>query len=274
MPAWFNNVLLAFTLLLGAPAQGGEVVRVGGSGVGLGGLQLLARAYQVQHPESRILLLPSIGSAGGIRAVQDGKLDLACSARPLLESEKVPGLEWSNWATTPFCFVTHPSTAAEDLSLKVIEDMYGTRRRTWQDGHPVRLVLRPKSDSSFAYLSGLTPGMRAALDRAHLLPGVCIGITDQEALTNLERTPGSFGTAALGPILSEGRKVQILSVDGLRPTESRYPFQLTILLVHRHGIDSSNTRDFLEFIRSKPAQRLLLQAGYQPLLPARPESGR
>jgi phosphate transport system substrate-binding protein len=274
MPAWFNDVLLAFTLLLVAPMQGSEGVRVGGSGVGLGGLQLLARAYQVQHPESRILILPSIGSAGGIRAVLDGKLDLACSARPLLESEKVPGLEGSNWATTPFVFVTHPATAAEDLSLKVVEDMYGVRRKTWQDGHPIRLVLRPKSDSSFAYLSGLTPGMRAALDRAHLLPGVCIGITDQEALANLERAPGSFGTAALGPILSESRKVQILSVDGLRPTDPGYPFLLTLILVHRPGAASSNTKDFLEFIRSKQAQRLLLQAGYQPLQPARPESGR
>ena len=238
---------------------------MGGTGAGSGGLQALAKAYEQRHPEHNIVILPSIGSAGGIRAVVDGKLEVGCSSRLLQPEERIPGLVEVPWATTAFVFATQSEAPAETLTLSGIEDIYAGRRTHWKDGRPIRLVLRPKSDSAHAYLSGFTPGMRRALDRAHALPGVRVGITDQEALAYLERTPGSFGTTVMGLIVSEGRRVQALSVEGAHPSERTYPFALSLILVYRPEAATTATREFLDFMRSKAARHLLAQAGYQPL---------
>lgn len=257
-----------------ASAPGGEVVRVGGSGAGLGGLQALANAFEQRHPSRSILILPSIGSSGGIRAVMDGKLDVGCTSRPLHPEERVPGLAEVPWVTTPFAFATHPGTPPEELTLPGIEDIYAGRRTRWRDGTPIRLILRPKSDGAFSYLASLSPSMRAALDHAHALPGVSVGITDQEALAQLEKTPGSFGTTVLGLVVSERRQVQALRVNGAHPSDPAYPFFLTLSLVHRPGTASAAVRDFLAFVGSKDGRRILLKAGYRPHPDTPPGKGR
>ena len=272
----FRIQWLAAACMLGlfSPSlRGGETLRVGGTGVALGGLQVLARAYEKQHPGASIRVLPSIGSTGGIRAAIDGKLDVACTGRPLRPEERVSGLVATPWVTTPFVFATHEASAREDLSLAGVEDIFAGRRTTWKDGRPIRLILRPKSDSSFAFLAGLSPGMAAALDQARARPGITVGITDQEALAEIEKTPGSFGTTVLGLVLSESRRVQVLPVNGSRPTEAGYPFRLTLILLHREDSASALARHFLAFVQSREALRLLRRSGYQPL-PATAGQGR
>jgi phosphate transport system substrate-binding protein len=247
------------------PAQTREVVRIGGTGAAVGGLQALAKAYARHHPAETILILPSMGSSGGIRAVIDNRVDLACSARALNPNEQAPGLALIPWATTAFVFATHADTPPESLSLAELEAIYAGQRATWKDGRPVRLVLRPKADTSHAYLSGFTPGMKDALEKAHAIPGVCVGITDQEALLRLEQTPGSFGTTVLGLVVSEGRQVQVLPVGGVHPEDPAYPFCLTLSFVYRPQECSPTARSFLAFTRSKEGRRLLARAGYRPL---------
>jgi phosphate transport system substrate-binding protein len=266
MRFWFTRCLcVCISTALFALAQGGEILRVGGTGAGLGGLQALAKVYELRHPERSVRILPSIGSTGGIRAVLEGRLDVGCVSRPLLPEERGPGLAELPWATTAYVFATQSATPAEPLTLAGIEDIYAGRRTHWKDGRPIRLILRPKSDTAHAYLTGFTPGMRAALDRAHALPGVCIGLTDQAALAHLEQTPGSFGTTVLGLIASEGRRVQALTVDGINPTQRTYPFVLALTLVHRNDRSSPAIRAFLDFAFSKEAQSILIKAGYQPI---------
>jgi phosphate transport system substrate-binding protein len=103
---------------------------------------------------------------------------------------------------------------------------------------------------------------------------VCVGITDQEALTRLEQTPGSFGTAAQGLIVSEGRHVQALAVDGVSPGNRTYPFLLTLVLLHRPAGATPATLEFLDFVRSKEGRRILSKAGYQPLPAPPPGRGK
>ena len=276
---WFRAALtgaaLSCVLLLAeGPLQTSRVVRVAGTGAASGGLQALAKAYEQQHPDESILILPSIGSSGGIRAALDGKVDLGCTSRPLRPEEESPGLHTVPLANTAFVFATHLATATESLSLADVEDIYAGRRTHWKDGRPIRLILRPKSDTAHAYLSGFTPGMQAALEQAHALPGVRIGITDQEALDQLERTPGSFGTAALGLVKSEERQVQALTVGGIPPTDPAYPFFLTLSLVYKPETCSPATRSFVAFALSKEGRQILLKAGYRPLALAPPKAKR
>ena len=65
---------------------------IGGTGTALGGMQLLAKAFSEDHPEIKTVVLPSLGSGGGIKALGAGKIDLSLSARPLKDKESATGL--------------------------------------------------------------------------------------------------------------------------------------------------------------------------------------
>src|SRR4051794_26261702 len=58
-----------------------------GTGDGIDLLRAVATAYMAEHPETNVSVPPSIGSGGGIAAVNRDKEVLARIARPLSDSE-------------------------------------------------------------------------------------------------------------------------------------------------------------------------------------------
>src|SRR3954464_10406203 len=78
-------------LCLSATAQAGDLSVVG-TGDGIDLLRALGTAYTAAHPDTNVIVPPSIGSGGGIAAVGSGKEVLGRIARPLSDSEKQAGL--------------------------------------------------------------------------------------------------------------------------------------------------------------------------------------
>src|SRR3972149_9421811 len=77
--------------LLAATAVQAQQLRRGGTGSALGLLQQVGAEF-TNAAEIKIDIVPSLGSTGAIRALADGKLDLAVSARPLKSAEAAAGL--------------------------------------------------------------------------------------------------------------------------------------------------------------------------------------
>src|SRR5438270_13738818 len=78
-------------LCLTATAQAGDLSVVGTcDGIDL--LRALGAAYTADHPDTNVIVPPSIGSGGGIAAVSSNKDVLSRAARPLSESENEGGL--------------------------------------------------------------------------------------------------------------------------------------------------------------------------------------
>src|SRR2546429_8560099 len=77
-------------LCLSANAQAGDLSVVG-TGDGIDLLRALGAAYTADHPDTSVLIPPSIGSGGGVAAVGSNKEVLARIARPLSDSEKEAG---------------------------------------------------------------------------------------------------------------------------------------------------------------------------------------
>src|SRR6201991_2000762 len=63
-----------------------------GTGDGIDLLRALGAAYTADHPETNVIVPPSVGSGGGIAAVGSDKEVLARVARPLSDSEMEAGL--------------------------------------------------------------------------------------------------------------------------------------------------------------------------------------
>ena len=83
-----TRLLLAVPIaVIGWSAHAGDLSVVG-TGDGIDLLRALGAAYTADHPDTNIIVPPSIGSGGGIAAVSSNKEVLARAARPLSDPEK------------------------------------------------------------------------------------------------------------------------------------------------------------------------------------------
>jgi phosphate transport system substrate-binding protein len=261
-------VVVAVLFLVGpfiinsASASSKETLIITGTGASVGTMQLMAKAFQKNRPNVNISILPSIGSTGGISAVQEGKIDIGLSSRSLKPEERSGEIVEELYGRTAFIFGVQDPNPTKGLRLAEIEEIYTGQRKTWSDGTPIRLILRPLSDSYSDYLASINPGLKSASEKARSIPGVFVGNTDQEAALQIEKTPGAFGTTSGSIIAAEKRKLKALSVDGVAPTlanvsTGKYPYVMTLSLVYKRDKYKGSIKDFIEFVFSKDGKKLL-----------------
>jgi len=184
------------------------------------------------------------------------------SARSLKPEERIPGIIEEAYGRTAFIFGVQESNPIEGLRRTEIEEIYAGKRRTWSDGSPIRMILRPQHDSYSAFLAGISPGMKSASKQAHSIPGIFVGMTDQEAAVQIERTPGSFGTTSAAIVAAERLKIKAISVDGVLPTllnvsAGKYPYVMTMSVVYKRDKYMDAVKDFIGFLFSNDGRKLL-----------------
>lgn len=257
-----------FTVAASAGSKGTLIIT--GTGSSIGAMQLMAKGFQKKHPDVTVQVLPSIGSTGGIRAVNEDKIDIGLSYRPLKPEEQSAKIIAEPYSRTAFIFGVQDSNPTKGFTLAEIEEIYAGKRKTWPDGTPIRLILRPLSDGFSEYLASINPGLKSASEKSHSIPGIFVGNTDQEAVTQIEKTPGSIGTTSSSIVAAENRKIKALSVDGAAPTVSnvsagKYPYAMTLFLVYKKDKYSGAIKDFIEFVFSRDGQKILSDNGHVTL---------
>ena len=243
-----------------------ETIRIGGTGSALSTMRLLGEAFQDRHPGIVVHVFPSLGSGGGIKAVQEGDLDIAVASKKLSPAEKAKGLVAYEYGRTPLVFVTHKTNPLSDITLKQVIDIYSGRMMSWPDNTPVRLVRRLAGERATHLLEGISEEMKEAVLSAAVRPGLTVAVTDQENADLLEKLPGSFGVAPLCQLISENRGLKVLSLNGIRPGEKtlaggsyRYDYDLYLMTGPR---PSPASRLFVDFVFSKAGQSVLTRTGY------------
>jgi phosphate transport system substrate-binding protein len=246
-----------------------ETLRMTGTGGAIGGMRLLAEAFRKAEPGVEVVIPRNIGSAGGIRAVLGGKLDIGLSARPLSAEELAEGGRQIPYARTAFVFAVNPDVKRSDITLAEVVDIYAGRKTTWDDGTALRLILRPAADTDTITLRMISPEMARAVDQAQKREGLVVATTDQDSADTIERTGGSFGTSTLALVVSEKRRIRMLSLSGVMPTtksvrDGTYPCTKTFYMVTRQA-PSPIAERFIRFVWSPEGKAILSRAGQVPL---------
>jgi phosphate transport system substrate-binding protein len=257
-------VLCACLLLPFAAAA--EELRIGGTGNALGTMRLLGEAFVRLHPEHKVVVLPSIGSSGAIKAVPRGALDVGVSARPLNEAEKAAGVVAIEYARTPTVLAVSRGAAVREVTRDQLVAIFAGTLTRWPDGTPIRPVLRQPGDDNTRQLKSLTPLMEQALGAAEQRAGLPFAVIDQEAADKIETIPGAIGVTALSLILSEERGLRPLALDGVEPSVSNaaagsYPLSKRFFVIVRPE-PAPAVRSFVEFLRSAPAREILARTGH------------
>jgi len=261
----FWVMLFAALGVLRDPSAAAEVVRVGGTGSGLGTIRLLSQAFEKKHPGITVRVLPSVGSSGAIKAVSHGALEIGLVSRRLRPEEQKLGLRIVDYATTPFVLVTGKRVNSAGLSHDELVLIYRGKTRSWPNGERIRVVLRPAADADTMVARGISSEMSAAMDSALSREGLMMALTNQEALDIIEKTPGSLGFSSLAQIRTENRSVKMLSYNGVNPSlknlaNGAYPLSLKFTLVTRPDLSSAG-RHFIDFVRSRHGSMILEKTG-------------
>ena len=233
----------------------------GGTGSALG-LLLQVGAEFTKAAEIKLDIVPSLGSTGAIRALADGKLDLAVSARPL-NADAAAGLVQVAVLRTAFVFATS-QRKPNGLKSAELARIYAGGDQVWADNTPIRPILRPRSEADSALLGAMVRGMDAAIEATRRRPDVPTAATDQDNVALAERTPGSLIATTSAQLATERPDLKIVPIDDVAPSMANfengaYRFAKKMyVLIRSNG--SPETQRFVEFLRSPQGVKTLRAA--------------
>jgi phosphate transport system substrate-binding protein len=154
------------------------------------------------------------------------------------------------------------------LKSTEIADLFKAEAPHWVDGTPMRIILRPRSDTDTALLGSIFPGMRAAIEQARRRLDVPVAGNDQDNADLAGRIPGSLAGVALGQVVTEKRDLRLVAIDGVDPTlanleQGVYPYARTMGFVFPATRRAAAER-FLAFVQSPRGESILRACGYLP----------
>lgn len=264
--AWFAAALCIFVPL---PAVAAEPILVGGTGSGSRLLQALVEEYRKTGQDPDILVIdPPLGSGAAIKAVRMGKLHAAVSARPLEGDERNGALVEMEFARTPFVFASRDGERPGGFSLVELAKAYTGGLARWDDGAPIRLILRPNFDADTIAIRAMSPGLDEALNQALERKGMVTASSDMEALQLIGETPGSLGSTTLGLVRLTNSNVRVFPIAGHTPSaralaEGDYPWSKVLYLVHRRE-PGARVQALLDFLHSPEARDFLARSEHLP----------
>jgi phosphate transport system substrate-binding protein len=240
----------------------GELPVVGtGDGVEL--LKVIGAAYSAEHPQTVVLVPPSIHSSGGIAAVGSEKEVLGRIARPLSESEKANGIISVPVFRLPAALYVHPSAGVSNLSAKQLAAIYAGSVTNWREvgGSDLRIkvVRREDVDSTLNVLRDSMPGWKNLV----ITEKSKTATTTQDAVDTVSSVPGAIG---FGPYTKElERNIVVLRIDGKYPTDQDYPSAVTLSLIYKNNTVTSEAKGFVDFFKTAKGKNLLSSLGGVPI---------
>lgn len=260
------SAVTALVVVVAGNLAAAEAVQIGGTGSATGTIKEVGEAFTAAS-EIPVEVVTNLGSSGGIRAVADGVVDIAVSGRALKPDEIAAGLTQIVFARTPFVLVTSHRSPNGLKSVEVAK-IFKSVQSTWSDGTPIRIILRPRSESDTKVLGELFPGVGAAIEAARLRPDVPVAGTDQDNADMAEAVEGSLVGATFTQIKSEKRNLRFVALDGVEPTlenfeNGTYPFGKTLYLITSVN-KSPKTERFLAFLQSPQGMKILRATGNIP----------
>jgi phosphate transport system substrate-binding protein len=259
-------------VLLAAPIAGLSLcanlyagdLSVVGTGDGIDLLRALGAAYTATHPDTNVIVPPSIGSGGGIAAVGSGKEVLGRIARPLSDSEKEAGLVATPVFRLPSAFFVHRSAGVERLTSAQLADIYRGKITNWRDvggsDARIRVVRREDQDSTLLVLRQSMPGWKdlAITDKSKT------AVTTQDCVSSVKEVEGAIGFGPFTKALES--ELTVLKIDDHFPTDPGYPSAVTLSFVHKGANITQDARRFIEYVKDKQARTVLTSMGGVPII--------
>ncbi len=204
----------------------------------------------------------SIGSSGGLRALQDGAIELALVSRPLSSEELAAGLVYTPFARIPVVVAAALEVPDDTVTFADLEAIFGGERTQWSDGSNLVVLLRESGDSSHRVVEAMDGALQDAMARGRSSGSFRVLYHDDAMEVALANTRGAIGLHGNG-VEASLAGFRALTFEGIAPTAAnvesgRYPFVKELAFVTQ-GEPRGDAKAFVDFVLS-PSGRALLRA--------------
>ncbi len=254
--------------------QQAVTIRLAGSGTAQPLIKILAESYRKGHPDVLFDFLPEMHSGGGIKGVNDKLFEVGLVSREPTAEEKALGLTFAAVSSDGLALAANPAgVTASSVTTQQVKDVYSGKITNWAQlgGADAEIVVLDRNEDESAKL----------ILRKYLLgPVEQLPITDRAVALNQEsdmvegllKTPHTFGYLSLGYLISQELPITILSLDGVKPSvesiaSGAYHMVRPLGVVVRPDAEPA-VKDFVTYLTSADAKRVMQEKGFAPASPA------
>lgn len=264
----FAMVLLAAGLAAPGPAATQSKVVLGGAGSMVPTMQELAKAYEMKAGASGLeIMTNSLGSGGGIKAVEAGRLNIGLTGRPLKDTEKGT-VVYRRLAVMPVVIAANGSLPVSSLTAAQLCGIYAGTVTNWkQVGGPDLAIVpltRNEDDSDKEALRedvACYKGLKESADVVVLSSGGAM----RSALAS---RPAAIGLTTYEAVLKSDGKLKALALDGVAPgadTVSGGKYRLVKdFAVVTKGEPQGTAKAFIDFATGAEGHKVMTAAGLVP----------
>lgn len=258
-----------FAVVAVANAVQAEDLAIPGSGNPEFVLGQLAAEFNKQHPEHRITVPASTGTAGALRDVEAGLASIGRVGRPLKDDERSKGFAYAPLGRDAVVFAAGASVTTRSLAAAQAAEVYAGKITDWRDlggkPGPIRAIGREVTDASRQAINRLI----RPFENIAFGENVKVVHLDPQMIEMLDRFPTSLGFLNQSALSACKTRVVRLALDGVEPTpenleSGRYPLWLEFGLIYKPGALTPAGKTFLEFVRSPAGARILREHGVVP----------
>ncbi|HSW58801.1 MAG TPA: phosphate ABC transporter substrate-binding protein [Dehalococcoidales bacterium] len=221
--------------------------------------EILANAFTALHPRVRIVVQGG-GSSVGIKAVNDGTVDLGSSSRELTASD--PKLVVFPLARDGIAVIVNPQNPVNNLSKIQIRDIYSGKITRWSQvngtDQPVTVVAREEGSGTRTAFEEMIMGDQP------VTRGAILQSSNGALLQVVRADVNAIGFISFGFLAD--KSVKGLSIDGVEATlanarSGAYPVVRALYFLTKTE-PTGLVKDFLDFCAGPEAQKLITSEGY------------
>ncbi len=240
-----------------------------------------AEAYQAIHPDIRVSVTGG-GTGTGIAALINGTVDLANASREIKPEEETSakrnGIQPVEHvvARDAIAIIVHPENPVSQLTLRQISDIYSGAINNWQEvGGEDRVIVRlSRETNSGTHIYFLEEVLRLGeKDNKTLFSVDTLLLPSSQGITaEVSDNPNAIGYDGLGYVTPDVKIIKVARREDspyVLPStttvnDSSYPIARD-LYMYTAGEPAGNIRDYLNWILTPTAQKIVFDLGFVPI---------
>jgi phosphate transport system substrate-binding protein len=284
---FFIAILIAQSSCGGASPHDGDVSPVIGTIENKGSDTIVnlalawAEEYQAIHPDIRLSVTGG-GSGTGIAALINGTVDVANASRQIKQEERENALANGSEpvelviARDAIAVIVHLDNPVDYLTLEQISDIYSGKINNWMEvgGEDRPIVRLSRETNSGTHVYFLEEVIRLGeKDNTTLFSRDTLLMPSSEGISaEIRQNPNAIGYDGLGYVTEEMKVIGVATAPGeayIYPSQEsvnsgEYPIARD-LYMYTNGQPEGEIADYLAWILSADAQRIVSELGFVPI---------
>ena len=241
-----------------------------------------AEKYQTLHPDIRISVTGG-GSGTGIAALINGTVNIANASRKISADElaqaQAKGIQPVEHiiARDAIAVIVNPENPVSQLTLQQISDIYSGKINNWSevggDNRPIVRLSRETNSGTHVYFLETVIRLGSKTDKTLFSMNTLLLPSSEGIINELRSNPNAIGYDGLGYVPKDLKMIAIAKKAGetyvlpsIATVNDKTYAVARDLYMYTAGEATGVSKDYLDWIVSTDAQKIVADLGFVPIL--------